>query len=786
MIRNYLKLALRNLSRQKAFSFINITGLAIGLASSLIIFLWVQDERSFDQFHSKADRTYRLTASATDLAVAISPAPMPPALQEAFPAITHNTRLLPLYSIMLQVGDIKFEEKNGYYAEPSLFEVFDVSLLKGDVKTALKEPNSVVLSEELAMRYFNTTDAVGKVLRKDNQDDLVVTGILAKPQGNSHLHYELLLPWAYIANHDYNIKNNEWGNFNYFAFLVFDTPKDATYITDLEKKIDDLYRTKEKRVEVAFKLQPLTDIHLHSNFMADVPGHGNAQYVTVFTIIAVFIVIIGCINFMNLSTARSARRAKEVGLRKVVGAVRWQLIKQFLGESLVISFLALLVAVVIVMMAIPAVNDLTGKHLVLNFSDPFMLAILGGITLITGILSGLYPAFILSGFSPIKVLKKEIKSGPGGTVFRNFLVVTQFVVSIVLLAGTAIVYQQLQFIRSKDLGFNKENLLYVNLHGDVPNDMGKWRAAFQSHPETDNASFASALPTNLVSGVADIRWQGKDPNKQTMFALMFIDEHFIPVYNMALASGRNFNHELRGDSSNFIINELAASAMGFTPESALGQSVEMWNAKGVVVGVVKDFNFKPLQAPIEPMILRTNSWGGVVTVKTEPGKTKETIAAMEQVWNGIDNVYPFTYNFVDQDLENLYKSEKQVGTLFMVFAILAIVISCLGLYGLSAYIAEQRTREIGIRKALGASIINILRLLTTRFVIPVIIAMIISAPLTWYGMNRWLQAFAYKINFNWGIVIIAGAVALVISLLTVSYESVKAASVNPVKSLRTE
>ncbi|HEY3402466.1 MAG TPA: ABC transporter permease [Ohtaekwangia sp.] len=785
MFRNYLTLAFRNISRQKAFSFINITGLAIGLASSLIIFLWVQDERSFDTFHEKANRTYRLTASATDLSVAISPAPMAPALAEAVPAITHHTRMSDLRSAMFQANDRKFEEKNGFYAEPSFFQVFDFRLKQGNVETALQQPNSVILSEELALKYFGTADVLGKTLRKDNTDDFVVTGILEKPAGNSHLRFDMLLPWAYIATRENNIKENIWGNFDYFSYISFDTAKDEVFLNDVIKKADALFLANEARVKVQFSLQPLTDIHLHSDFMADVPGHGSAQYVTIFMIIAVFIVLIGCINFMNLSTARAARRAKEVGLRKVAGAVRWQLINQFLGESIVISSIALMISIVIAILALPAVNDLTGKHLAVDLNDPFTLLLLGGVTLITGILSGLYPAFILSGFTPVRVLKKDVK-GTGGVIFRNFLVVTQFVVSIVLLAGTAIVYQQRQYISNKDLGFTKENLLYVELHGDVHAKMNMWRTAFSANPATANATFTSGLPTNHVSGTASVSWPGKDPDKQIMFALLFIDEHFIPVYDMQLVSGRNFYHELRGDSTNLIINEKAAEAMGFTAESVIGQPVEMWDTKGVIIGVVKDFNFKPLQEMIEPMILGANKWGGVVTVKAESGKTHETLAALESVWNSMENVYPFAYNFVDQDLANLYQSEKQVGTLFFVFALLAIIISCLGLYGLSAYIAEQRTREIGIRKALGASIVNIVYLLNTCFIIPVGIAMLIAAPLAWYGMDKWLQGFAYRVDFNWILVAGAGGVALLISLLTVSYESLKAAKVNPVKSLRTE
>lgn len=786
MFRNYLKLAFRNLSRQKAFSVINISGLAIGLASSLIILLWVQDETSYDRFHSKADRTYRLTAAAVGLEVAITPAPVGPAIQAAFPEIVHNTRVWREGGVLLQKDEIKFEEPNAFYAEPSLFDVFDFELLHGDKKTALSDVRSVVISEATARKYFGTTDVLGKTINKGKNEQFTITGVLAKYKGHSHLQFDVIFPWAHLATWYENVKTENWGNFDFYTYVTFDTPKDATYLAEFLRKFDALYKEHDRQVESHFGVQPIADIHLHSQLMADVPGNGSYQYVAALTIIAVVIVLIGCINFMNLSTARSARRAKEVGLRKVAGALRMQLIKQFLGESIIVTLISLVIALLLVVVALPFINGVVEKQLTLDLVDIDLFIGVAAVTIITGLVSGVYPALVLSGFTPIKVLKKDVKGGAGGSVFRNVLVVTQFMISIVLLVGTTVVYQQLSFIRQRDIGYNKENLLYTSIHGWDDGRQKRWRAAFQSHPETFNVTFTNSLPTDLVSGTVDVRWQGKDPAKQMMFANLFVDENFIPVFNMNLAAGRNFNHEIRGDSANYLVNETAATMMGFTTESAIGQQVEMWGNKGQIVGVIKDFNFKPLREAIEPMILRPNTWGNTVIIKVEAGKMQETIAAMEQVWNNNENVYPFSYNFVDQDLENLYKNEKQIGTLFSTFALLAIFISCLGLYGLSAYIAEQRTREIGIRKALGASISGIVYLLATRFVVPVLVAMIIAAPLAWYLMNQWLSGFAYKIDFNWLFVAGAGALALIISLATVSFESIKAARINPVTSLRSE
>jgi putative ABC transport system permease protein len=785
MLRNYLKLAFRNLTRQKAFSIINVAGLAIGLASSLTILLWVRDELNFDRFHAKADRTYRVTAQVSDIKAAITPSPLVPALEETSPEVQSTVRLKYIKSTMMQAGEKKFEEKQGFYTEPSLFDVFDFKLQQGDVKTALVEPNSIVLTRDMAIRYFGSTDALGKIVRRDNKDDFTVTGILAEPEGNSHLRFDYLLPWSFAVISNYDIKENSWGNFDFYSYIAFDQSRDQAFISGFEQKIDTVFKQKETRVAANFKLQPLTDIHLHSDFMADVAGNGNFQHVTIFTIVAVFILLIGCINFMNLSTARATRRAKEVGLRKVAGAVRTQLVRQFLGESVLISAISLAAALVLAIFFLPTVNELTGKQLRFDIGDPMVVGGVLSITLVTGLLAGLYPAFILSAFTPIKVLK-GIKGGTGGSLFRNVLVVSQFVISIFLLAGTTVVYQQLQFIRERDLGYNKENLLHLQLHGDINKIVNTWRAAFESDPATSEVTIASGLPTNLVSGTANVSWQGKDPNKQILFATLFIDENFIPVYEIDLVSGRNFKHEMRGDSSNLLINQAAARAMGFTDESAIGQPLELWHDKGIVVGVVKDFNFKPLKTSIEPMLMRVNRWEGAVVIKAEANRTDETIKAMKEIWNRLEPIYPFSYGFVDEDLQNMYSSEKRVGTLFTAFAILAIFISCLGLYGLSMYVAEQRTREIGIRKALGASVGSIVYLLNTRFVIPIIAAMIIASPLAWYTMNKWLEGFAYRVNFNWLIILIAGMAALLVSLLTVSYETFKAAKVNPVKSLRTE
>jgi putative ABC transport system permease protein len=786
MLRNYIRVAIRNLFRQKAFSVINILGLSIGLACSIVIILYVGNELSYDAFHRSPETIYRLTGEADDIKVAITPAPMGPMLQNDYSEVKETVRTTTYRNCMFEVSGQKFDESRLIYADSNFFSIFNFTFINGDVSTAL-QPNGIVLTDKMATKYFGPEDPIGKVMRMDNSNDFTVTAIIEIP-ANSHLQPDFIIPISFIAKTEYDISNDKWENFNYYTYLKLnDSFKGTTEnITGLQSKIDEVYKTKVPQLKVRFILQPLLAIHLRSNFMADVPGHGNADYVFALSIIAIFILIVACINFMNLATARSARRAKEVGLRKVSGALRFQLISQFLSESLIISLAALSIAVLLVYFSLPYVNELAGRNLSLNIFDGKIILTLLSITLITGILAGSYPALFLSGFVPAKVLKRDVKAGSGGVTFRNILVVAQFVVSIVLLVGTAIVYNQLRFLSDKSLGYSKENLIYYDMRGEMWNRSSELMARLEQERLTQQFCRISNLPTNLVSGTMFLDWEGKDKNKQIIFAHLAIDDRFIDVFQIKLAAGRNFSKDFPADSSNYIINEEAARIMGKTAETAVGEPFTLWEKKGTIVGVVKDFNFKPLQQKIEPIILRLVAWGGTVVVRTEQSNTEATIDALERISKDLNPVYPFAYAFVDQDLSNLYQNEKQLGNLFNVFAILAIFISCLGLYGLSAFVAEQRTKEIGIRKALGASPSTIVMLLSSKFVIPIFIAILVASPLAFYIMNKWLQSFAYHIDLSWTIFPLAGIIALAIGLITVSVECLKASLVNPVNSLRSE
>jgi len=785
MLKNYFKIALRNILRHKAYSILNISGLAIGMACSILILLWVQNELSYDRFNANADQLYRLTCSAGDFKAAVSPAGMAPGLQAEMPEIKATVRLSKPTTNLFEVGTRKFEEKRGFFADSNFLQVFSFSLVKGNPRTALQQPDAILISEDMARKYFGDEDAMGKVIRKDNGDNCIVTGILANVPSNSHLQFDFILPLSSVVNKVDDLKNKVWDRFNFYSYLLLDK-NSAAAASRLINRIQQIYKTHNSEEKIDFQLQPVTSIHLHSNLQIDVPGHGNIQYVNIFFIVALFILAVACINFMNLATARSARRAKEVGLRKVVGAGRSQLIMQFLGESLIISFLSLAIAIGIVYLLLPAFNTLAEKKLAIHLLNGKLLISLIGIALVTGIVAGSYPALFLSGFKPVKVLKGKIRLAGGNLLFRNGLVVTQFVVAIILLVGTAVVYKQLNFIKNKNLGFEKSNLLYIPMTGDIWGKQQALKTSLQQNPLTSSFSVISDLPTALVSGTINVLWEGKDPNSQVVIPSIDVDENFIDVFKMKMLSGRGFSKEYKGDTSNYVINETAMRLMGMTGNNAAGKTLSFGGTKGTIIGVVKDFNFKSLQYTIEPLVLRLNRWGGLVTVRTQPGNTEATIKALEKINHELNPSYPFTYSFLDKDLDNLYRGDQQMGRIFNLFAILAIFISCLGLYGLSAFMAEQRTKEIGVRKVLGASVFNIVYLLSGSFTKLIVVAMTIAIPVSWFAINSWLKGFAYRIDISWIIFLVACGTALLIAWLTVGYESIKAAVANPVKSLRTE
>ena len=792
MFKNYFKTAWRSLWRNKLFSGLNIFGLATGMACSILIFLWVQDELSFDKFNHNASNIFRITDKTSDQEYAVVPPSLAYAIQTQIPAIKNATRVVSVQK-MITVGTNKFDEKNIYYADSNFLQIFNYPLLSGNVATALSSPNSVVLTEKTAKKYFGSADAAtGKTIYIDNDikgSNLLVTGILKNIPSNSHLQPDMLIPMA-----QYDKANNPihgWTNFDVYVYFQLKdaVAPTASNLSNINKQVNEIYKQNNREFPASFTAQALTDIHLHSHYLADVPGQGSYEYVKIFALAAIFIIIIACINFMNLATAVSGQRAKEVGLRKTVGALRPQLIAQFISESLLLSFISLLLAILIVYLMLPLFNQLASKSISFNPFDANIFISLISVAVVTGLLSGSYPAFFLSSFNPVKALKGSKILRSNKSFLRNGLVVFQFSISVVLIVTTLVIYKQLQFIQNRDIGFNKENLLYMKMPevGDLKNNKDAMRATLAEYPDITNYTFTDQLPTNLGNS-SQLTWHGMNPGTQVMANRLRVDENFVKTFGMQMAAGRFFSKDFGDNGTGYVVNETALKAMGLNTKNAIGKiiSISLEDKEAPIIGVVKDFNFKPVQEPIEPLVMKTNFGGGYVVMRTTPASIRKVIGTLQKSFHNVYGDYPFSYGFVSDDLSKLYITEQRMEKLFNVFSILSIVISCLGLFGLATFAAQQRIKEIGIRKVLGASEAGIATLLSKDFIQLVLISFVIAFPVAWWAMNKWLQSFAYRINISWWVFAVAGLAALLIALLTVSFQAIKAAIANPVKSLRTE
>lgn len=788
MIITYFKLAYRNFVKGKAFSIINILGLAIGLAAGILILLWVQNELSYDKFHKNAAQLYRINWEVDGLTLAGTPTGLANAIKSQSSVVKNTVRLSP-NSFLFEANNKKFIEDKVIYADPDFLDVFSFPLVEGDRSTALTQINGVLITEATAIKYFGKQDPIGKVLRKDQNENIIVTGVLANVPANSHLQFDFVMPTAALYKAKPNVEKFQWEAPYFRTYIQLDQHFDPNSINlkKLEEQLFQIYHKHEPQMKSAFHLQPITQIHMAPEIEMDVPGHGNALYLKMFFIVAILILGVACINFMNLATARSARRAKEIGLRKVAGAQRVQLIFQFLSEAVFVAFLSLFLALAVIILFLPMFNQLIGKQLTLNFTDAKLWVGLAGIALLTGAISGSYPALYLSGFNPVNVLKGNVKTMGGNVFFRHALVVTQFVVSVVLLVGTVIIYQQLRFVKERNPGFNKASLVYMDMNGDMENKEQLLRQELLQNPLTSDFAITSELPINVNVGL-NASWPGKDPKTLgNPTPGMFVSENFANLFGLKLTAGRFFSEAIKTDSNNFVINEKLLSTMGFSnATAAIGKPITLGRNPGIIIGVVKDFNFKPVQSPIEPLIIALSKGGGTVVMRTKQGTTAATIEALKKISNNISPAYPFSFDFVDQKMANLYRGEQQMGTIFKIFAAIGIFISCLGLYGLSAFITEQRTKEVGVRKVLGASVFNLVYLLSSGITKLILIAIAIALPISWYAVNRWLSGFAYHIDASWLVFFVASITALGIAWLTVSYESIKAAIVNPVKSLRSE
>ncbi len=789
MFKNYFISAVRNLKRYKLFTLLNILGLATGMACSILILLWVQDERSYDKFNGNVAQIYRLTANVSGIEAAVTPPPVAQALKRLIPAIKNYTRLDALHAVVT-IGHQKFDEKNIFYADSTFLQMFNYPLLQGNKDNVLSRSDGAVITEVTAKKYFGDQNAIGKVLHIDNDmngNNYIVTGVLKNIPSNSHLQFSMLLPISFYDKSNGNV----WDNYDIYAYVQLDEHFKATpqALTSLEKQIDEIHTANDKTHTLTkFSLQPLTAIHLHSHFLLDVDGQGNSQYVNIFSMVALFILVIACINFMNLATALAGQRAKEVGLRKTVGALRFQLIIQFIGESMLVTFISLFIGVCIARLLLPLFNDLSGKVITVNLLDIGIIGNLLGIAALVGLISGSYPAFVLSSFSPVKALKGIKITGGQKSFFRNGLVVVQFAISVILMVSTFVVNNQLRFINNRDIGFNKENLMYIQMPqiGDLRNNYQALKTALNENARTNEYTMIEHLPTYLTTGTTDVKWKGKDPRTQIVFPHIGADGNFIKTFGMHMIAGRDFNDNSLADHSNYILNETAVKAMGMTNASAIGQMISSNGHPGMVIGVVKDFNFKPLQQTIEPLILTYTNRGGFVVIKTSPADIQQVSAKLKALFQGIYPDFPFTYGFVDQDISKLYISEQRMGKLFNVFSVISIIVSCLGLFGLATFATQRRIKEIGVRRVLGASATGIVTMLARDFVKLVVAALLVAFPVAWLVMNKWLDNYVYRIQISWWVFAISGALAVVIAFLTISFQSIKAALANPVKSLRTE
>ena len=792
MIRNYLKTAFRQLTRNRLFSALNILGLATGLCGSIFIFLWVQDELSYDRGNPQAEDIFRVTVIDGSLHTAEVPLGMGPFLQRILPIVKQGVRFSAADPQMMVHGDKRFLEKRIWFADSNFQQLFNFPLVEGDATHIFQSKDQVLITESTAKRYFGDKDPIGERMSLQGQKDFVVAGVFKDLPANSHIQFDFLLPFAYVRDQETSF----WNNFVYYSYLRLDhaVAVNPAAVARLEQSMNAAYKQNGRsEFSPQFKLQRLTEIHLGEHYMADVPGGGSLQDVRIFSLVAVFILVIACINFMNLSTALSSQRAKEVGLRKTVGASRAQLIGQFLGEAVFLAVLALGLGLLLVVVLMPLFDQLTGKPFTIGVLGGGRLLLLFGVAVIAGLLSGCYPALALSAFQPVKVLKGLKVFQGGKAYFRNGLVVFQFAIAIVLIVGTLVLYRQLRFIRERDMGFDKSNLVYVSIPqvgGREGMQQGAKRIAEGLAGERGVLSHTvmGDLPTYLVSGDPDVKWPGEDPKDYNIVPLMGVDEHSLDVFGMHLLAGRFFSKAYGSDDSSLVLNEAALKLMHMTLATAVGKTIRYNDRPYSVVGVVKDFNFKPVQFTVEPLVMIDHYWRGndFVVVKTAPGATASVLAALKKQFTLAYPQNVFDYGFVDKDVESLYSSEQQMGSLFNVFSVLAIFISCLGLFGLSAYTTQRRFKEIGVRKVLGASVGGIVSLLSREFLLPVLLATLIDFPVAGWAMHKWLHGFVYRIGLEWWFFAVAGGLALVIALGTVSFHAINAAQSNPVKTLRSE
>jgi len=790
MIRNYIKVAWRNLTRSKTHSFINISGLAAGLVCSLLILLWVNDERAVDAFHQHKDRLFTVYQTLYDGHNANAgygtPGPLADELKKTIPEVEFASGWGFGGPHMFKSGD-KLLKLDGNSAQADFFKMFSYPLLEGNAQNALNTPSSLAISHKMAVDFFGSpAAAIGKTLRFDNRANFTVSAVFEDLPANSSQHFEYLTNWFEF------LQENPWAsvmsNIGPGTYVQLRPGANAAVVNQKIAHFFDRFHPDQPKDTGGpqLTLQLYSEVYLHGNFVNGKVEGGRIGYVNLFSIVAVFILLIACINFMNLATARSLKRAKEIGVRKVAGALRSSLIQQFIIESLLVTFFAVLIALALLVFLLPGFNQLTGKQIGLPFHEMSFWLQLAVVTLLTGLISGSYPALFLSSFKPIKVLKGTLKMDNGSAIFRKGLVVFQFVLSIVLIIGTLMVSKQVNYLQSVNLGYDRENLVYVPLEGKLGNQYDVFKQEALKMPGIQSVTRTSSTPTLIQQSDAAIDWTGAGPNTNVQFTYTYAGYDFAKALKLTVVSGRDFSHEFPSDSNGFMINQSALKLIGY--KDPIGKRLKFRGREGHIIGVLKDFHFSSLHDPIRPLVVPfgENVTYGNALVRTQPGQTKQAIASLGTLCKQLNPDFSFSYSFSDEEYNKLYNNEQLVSKLSDSFAVLAIFISCLGLLGLAMFTAEQRVKEIGIRKVLGAGVGSLFGLLTGEFLKLILIALVIGSPLAWYALNKWLQSFAYHAAIQWWLFALSAGLIVLIALATVSFQAIRAALINPIKSLRSE
>lgn len=813
MIRNYLKIAFRNLWKNKGYSAINIFGLAVGLASCLLITLYVTDELSYDRFFKNANRIYKINTDIKfgggELHMTQTSDMMGQLLKKDYPQVEQYTRIFNNDGDkLIKKGDAFITEHNVANVDSTFFSVFSLPAIEGDTRTALDEPNTVVLTESSAKKYFDAVNIIGRTLEVKNGETIIpykVTAVIKDIPHNSHLRFDFLFSmknvdykWGQLTSHNFHTYLLFKPGTDFKAFQKnFDQYSEKYLVPAIQQyiKINSMADLEKSGSFLHYSMLPLTDIHLHSDFSYELTPSGNIQYVYIFSAVALFILILACINFMNLSTARSAKRAKEVGVRKVLGTERKTLIAQFLVESTLTAFISLVIAVGLASLVIPLFNNLASKSLSVNdLLGAHILPYLVLLPLVVGLLAGSYPALFLSGFKPITVLKGNVNTGFKKSNLRNALVVFQFATSIILIIATIVVYNQLQYIQNSKLGFNKDQVLIINGTNALNKNAEVFKNEVLALPGVVNGTLSSFLPVTNSSRSDNTYSKEAVMNSNNSIDMQTwqVDYDYLGTMGMELASGRNFSKDYGTDSSAILITETTAKLLGYT--NAVGKYIYLPSGNGAgtastplkIIGVVKDFHFESLHKKLGPLCMVLGNQASLASFKIKAAVAKNLIPKIESKWKALAPEMPFSYRFMSESFDEMYRSEQRAGTIAIVFSGLAILIACLGLFGLVTYMAEQRKKEIGIRKVLGASVSNVIAMISKDFLILVFIASVVAFPIAWWAMHKWLHNFEYRINISIWVFIIAAIVALLIALLTLSFQAIKAALANPVKSLRTE